>query len=143
MPSSRPAATAASSATGAASPGPWPSATRGAPAEVVAVLPLVDVSISTSGDYERFFEHDGVRCHHLIDPRSGRSPDSVHSVTILADDGLMQRGACPSACSCSVCDDGLRLIEAQAGVDAVVVDAAGALHFSSGLRGPDGDGACQ
>ena len=57
-------------------------------AEVVAVLPLVDVSISTSGDYERFFEHDGVRCHHLIDPRSGRSPDSVHSVTILADDGL-------------------------------------------------------
>jgi thiamine biosynthesis lipoprotein len=52
------------------------------------VLPLEDVAISTSGDYERFFDADGVRCHHLIDPRTGKSPRSVHSVTILADDGL-------------------------------------------------------
>ena len=55
---------------------------------VVAVLPLQDVSISTSGDYERFFERDGVRCHHLLDPKTGRSPTALRSVTILADDGL-------------------------------------------------------
>ena len=131
MPSSRPAATAASSATGAAGPGPWPSATRGAPAEVVAVLPLVDVSISTSGDYERFFEHDGVRCHHLIDPRSGRSPSSVHSVTILADDGLTSEALSKCVFVLGV-QDGLRLIEAQPGVDAVVVDAAGRLALFVG-----------
>jgi hypothetical protein len=33
------------------------------PGEVVALLPLEDVAVSTSGDYERFFEADGVRCH--------------------------------------------------------------------------------
>ena len=55
---------------------------------MVAVLPLEDVSISTSGDYERYFDADGVRFHHLIDPATGRSPSGVHSVTILAEDGL-------------------------------------------------------
>ena len=56
---------------------PWTVAIRDPRREgaVVAVLPLEDVSISTSGDYERFFERDGVRCHHLLDPRTGRSPE--------------------------------------------------------------------
>ena len=99
---------------------------------VVAVLPLEDVAISTSGDYERFFEADGIRCHHVIDPRTGKSPDSIRSVTILADDGLTTEGL--SKCLFVMgLDQGMRLIESQPGVDAVVVDAAGALHFSSGL----------
>ena len=38
------------------------------------VLPLEDVAISTSGDYERYFDAGGERCHHLIDPRTGKSP---------------------------------------------------------------------
>ncbi len=102
-------------------------------AEVVAVLPLVDVSISTSGDYERFFETDGVRCHHLIDPSSGKSPSSVHSVTILADDGLSSEALSKCVFVLGV-EQGMRLVDTQPGVDAVVVDAAGGLHFSSGLR---------
>ena len=39
------------------------------PGAVAAMLPLEDVSISTSGDYERYFDADGARFHHLIDPR--------------------------------------------------------------------------
>jgi thiamine biosynthesis lipoprotein len=100
--------------------------------EAVALLPLEDVAISTSGDYERFFEKDGVRCHHLIDPRTGRSPSSVHSVTILAADGLTAEGLSKSVFVLGV-EEGLRLIESQRGVDAVIVDAAGVLHYSSGL----------
>jgi FAD:protein FMN transferase len=103
---------------------------------VVAVLPLQDVSISTSGDYERFFETDGERCHHLIDPRTGRSPSSVHSVTILADDGLTSEGLSKCVFVLGV-ERGLALIEQQSGVDAVIVDANGRLHYSSGLlNGP-------
>ena len=101
---------------------------------VVAVLPLEDVSISTSGDYERFFERDGQRHHHLIDPRTGRSPSSVHSVTILADDGLTSEGLSKTVFVLGV-EAGLKLVEAQRGVDAVVVDASGTLHYSSGLLG--------
>jgi thiamine biosynthesis lipoprotein len=103
---------------------------------MAAVLPLYDVSISTSGDYERYFDAaDGVRCHHLIDPSTGRSPQGVHSVTVLAEDGLTSE-ALSKAVFVLGAERGLRLIERQAGVDAVIVDAAGALHYSSGLRAP-------
>jgi len=102
------------------------------PGEVVAVLPLEDVAISTSGDYERYFEHDGVRCHHLIDPKTGTSPCGVRSVTILAADGLTSEALSKSVFVMGV-EKGLRLVESQRGVDAVIVDAQGVLHYSTEL----------
>jgi FAD:protein FMN transferase len=113
---------------------PWSLGIRDPRAEgqLVAVLPLEDVSVSTSGDYERCFMRDGERVHHLIDPASGRSARGARSVTVLAPDGLMAEALSkmvfvrgPSA--------GMRLIERVPGVDAVVVDADGRLHRSSGL----------
>jgi thiamine biosynthesis lipoprotein len=113
---------------------PWSIAIRDprSPQRVVAVLPLQDTSISTSGDYERYFERDGVRHHHLIDPKTGVSPSALRSVTILADDGLTSEGLSKCVFVLGL-QRGMQLIESQPGVDAVVVDAAGALHFSSGL----------
>jgi thiamine biosynthesis lipoprotein len=124
---------------------PWTIAIRDPrrPGEVVAVLPLEDVAISTSGDYERFFERDGVRCHHLIDPKTGRSPATVHSVTILAADGLTTEALSKSVFVMGI-EQGMRLVESQQGVDAVVVDAAGRLNFSSGLlQGNPAGSVCQ
>jgi FAD:protein FMN transferase len=113
---------------------PWTIAIRDprAPGQVVAVLPLEDVAISTSGDYERFFEQDGVRFHHVIDPKTGESPRSMRSVTILAADGLTTEGLSKAVFVMGL-ERGMRLIESLSGVDAVVVDATGTLHFSSGL----------
>jgi len=101
--------------------------------EVIAVLPLQDVAISTSGDYERYFERDGVRCHHILDPRTGRSPSAIQSVTILAPDALTSEGVSKSVFVLGV-ERGLQFVESMPGVDAIVVDAAGALHYSSGLQ---------
>lgn len=100
---------------------------------LVAVLPLQDTSISTSGDYERFFLEDGKRFHHLIDPSSGRSPDTVRSVTVLGEDGLTTE-ALSKAVFVSGVEKGMRLIHTYGGVDAIVVDAQGALHYSRGLQ---------
>ena len=113
---------------------PWTIAVRDPrrPGEVVALLPLEDTAISTSGDYERFFERNGQRCHHLIDPRTGKSPSALHSVTILAADGLTTEALSKSVFVLGV-EAGLRLVESQPDVDAVLIDAAGALHYSSGL----------
>jgi len=99
---------------------------------VVALLPLQDTSISTSGDYERYFERDGVRHHHLIDPKTGTSPRALHSVTILAADGLTSEALSKCVFVMGL-ERGLRLVESQPGIDAVIVDAAGTLHFSTGL----------
>jgi thiamine biosynthesis lipoprotein len=100
--------------------------------EVVALLPLEDVAVSTSGDYERYFERDGVRCHHVIDPATGKSPSTMRSVTIIADDGLTTEAMSKSVFVLGL-ERGMALVESQPGVDAVVVDADGVLHYSSGL----------
>ena len=105
------------------------------PGELAAMLPLEDVSISTSGDYERYFDADGTRFHHLIDPSTGKSPRGIQSVTILADDGLTCEALSKIVFVLGV-ERGMALVESQSGVDALVVDAAGALHFSSGLQAP-------
>jgi len=99
---------------------------------LVALLPLVDTAISTSGDYERCFERDGVRHHHIVDPATGASPSSVRSVTVLAADGLTCE-ALSKAVFVLGAARGLELIESLEGVDAIVVDATGALHYSSGM----------
>ncbi len=55
------------------------------PDSVFAVMTIKDKSAVTSGGYQRYFEHDGKRYHHIIDPRTGRSADSgIASVTVVS-----------------------------------------------------------
>lgn len=51
---------------------------------VIAVLGITDRAVVTSGDYERFFEFDGVRYHHIINPLTGYPVKGIYSVTIIA-----------------------------------------------------------
>ncbi|MDH4060409.1 MAG: FAD:protein FMN transferase, partial [Aquincola sp.] len=99
---------------------------------LVALLPLVDTAISTSGDYERYFERDGVRHHHIVDPATGMSPSSVHSVTVMASDGLTCEALSKTVFVLGV-ERGIALVESMEGADAIVVDAQGQLHTSSGM----------
>ena len=101
--------------------------------EVVAVLPLADVAISTSGDYERFFEEDGVRHHHIINPKTGKSATGVRSVTIIGPDGITTEGLTKSVFVKGP-KAGMRLIESLEGVDAIIIDDAGRMSYSPGLR---------
>jgi FAD:protein FMN transferase len=114
---------------------PWNIAVRDPRHEggVVAVLPLADVAISTSGDYERCFVENGVRHHHVLDPRTGESARRVRSVTVIASDGLTSE-ALSKTVFVQGAQQGLALIDTLPGVDALVVDAEGQLHVSASLR---------
>ncbi|MFK7885854.1 MAG: FAD:protein FMN transferase [Gammaproteobacteria bacterium] len=99
---------------------------------LVTRIPLQDEAISTSGDYERFFESDGERVHHIIKPDTGKSASEVRSVTIIGGDATVT-----DALSTGVFvlgrERGLALIETLNDFEAVVIDQSGRMHYSSGL----------
>ncbi|MDN5942278.1 MAG: FAD:protein FMN transferase, partial [Nitrospira sp.] len=59
---------------------------------VLAWIDLRDEAISTAGDYERFFERDGVRYHHILDPRTLQPARGCQSVTVIAREGIWADG---------------------------------------------------
>jgi thiamine biosynthesis lipoprotein len=101
--------------------------------KAIAVLPLVDMAISTSGDYERFFDEDGVRHHHIINPKTGKSATGVRSVTVIAADATTTEGLTKSVFIKGPVE-GLKLINSLKDTDAIVIDAEGRMHVSSGLQ---------
>jgi thiamine biosynthesis lipoprotein len=104
-------------------------------ARVIARIPIEDAAISTSGDYERFFDEDGVRFHHIIDPKTGKSPHGVRSVTVIAPTSTLAEGLTKSVFIMGP-ERGLALVESQPDVDAVVVTAEGKVLYSKGLEPP-------
>jgi thiamine biosynthesis lipoprotein len=99
----------------------------------VTRLALDDEAISTAGDYERFFEEDGVRYHHIINPKTGDSARGVRSVTVIGPDATMTDGL-DNAVFILGPERGLALIDATPGYAAVVVDSAHNVRFSKALQ---------
>ena len=104
--------------------------------EVAITLPLSDEAISTSGDYERFFDEDGVRYHHILAPSTGEPAEGVHSATVLGPDAVMTDALSTSVFVLGV-DQGLRLISRLPDYESIVIDAAGAIFYSDGLAPPE------
>lgn len=103
--------------------------------KVVAALPLADAAVSTSGDYERYFEVEGVRYHHIINPKSGRPVAGMRSVTVIAADSTTADALSTGVFVVGV-EKGLALIESLPGVEGLIVDAEGRMRYSSGLLRP-------
>ncbi len=102
---------------------------------VVLRLPLEDTAISTSGDYERFFDEDGVRYHHIIDPATGKSPHAVRSVTVIGPDATLTEGLTKSLFILGP-ERGIALIDGREDVDAVIIASDGKVWYSKGLAPP-------
>ncbi|NKB99222.1 MAG: FAD:protein FMN transferase [Pseudomonadales bacterium] len=104
------------------------------PDKMAVLLPLIDTAVSTSGDYERYFERDGVRYHHILDPSTGRSADGAWSVTILGDEAMFTDGLSTSVFVLGP-EKGMALINRMPGVDAIIIDPAGQMTYSDDLSG--------
>jgi len=93
-----------------------------------------DHTFSTSGDYERGFVKDGVRYHHILDPKTGRPTHGCRSVTVMAKDALTADAWSTSLFVLGVAK-GMALVEKSPDIEAVFVDADNKVHISSGLDG--------
>jgi thiamine biosynthesis lipoprotein len=103
--------------------------------EVAMSVPLEDEAISTSGDYERFFDEDGVRYHHILQPGTGNPASGVHSATVFGPDAVTTDALSTSVFVMGV-DKGLRLIASMPDYESIVIDADGRVFFSDGLEQP-------
>ncbi len=104
--------------------------------EVAISVPLEDEAISTSGDYERFFDEDGIRYHHIIHPGTGTPAGGVHSATVFGPDAVVTDALSTSVFILGV-DKGLRLIATLPDYESIVIDADGQVYYSDGLAKPD------
>jgi len=104
--------------------------------EVAMTLPLADEAISTSGDYERYFEENGVRYHHIISPSTGNPASGVHSATVIGPDAVLTDALSTSVFVMGV-DEGLRLIATLPDYESVVIDDQGRIYYSDGLQQPE------
>lgn len=89
-------------------------------------------SISTSGDYERYFTFQGKRYHHLIDPRTGYPAQGTAAVTVIAADGATADAAA-TALFIAGAQDWPRIARAM-GVDQVMrIDAQGKVQLTPAM----------
>ena len=103
--------------------------------QVTVSVPLQDEAISTSGDYERYFDEGGVRYHHIIQPSTGQPATGVHSATVIGPDAVITDALSTSVFVLGV-DKGLRLIGTLPDYESIVIDANGRVYFSDGLQQP-------
>jgi thiamine biosynthesis lipoprotein len=101
--------------------------------EIVAQIELQDEAISTAGDYERFFDKDGIRYHHILDPQTLQPARGCQSVSVIAKEGVWADGL-DTGIFVLGAERGMELVEQLEDVEAIIVDAEGRVLISSGLR---------
>lgn len=96
-------------------------------------IPLENEAISTSGDYERYFIEDGVRYHHIINPKTGDSSRKVMSVSVIGKDPTYV-DALSTTVFVKGLSDGLALIEKLPAFEVIIIDNEQRMHYSKGLQ---------
>jgi thiamine biosynthesis lipoprotein len=99
-------------------------------------LPLTDTAFSTSGDYERYFDEDGKRFHHIIDPKTGDSARKCRSVTVISGNATRTDALTKSVFIMGP-EEGIKFIDTLPDVDAVAVAPDGRVIYSKGLAPPE------
>jgi FAD:protein FMN transferase len=101
--------------------------------EVITRIPLIDAAISTSGDYERFFEEGGVRYHHIIDPHTGHSASKVRSATVIGPYATRTDGLSKTAFVLGP-EKAMEIYNRLDDIDAIIVKLDGTVIYSKGLE---------
>jgi FAD:protein FMN transferase len=105
--------------------------------EVISKIPLVNAAISTSGDYERFFEEDGVRYHHIIDPHTGHSASKVRSATVIGPYATRTDGLSKTAFVLGP-EKAMEIYNRLDDIDAIIVKLDGTVIYSKGMQPAQG-----
>lgn len=98
----------------------------------LAIRAKEDCGVATSGDYERGFEIDGVRYHHILDATTGHPARGIISATVVAPTAF-EAGRLATAAFLLGPERGLQLLEASPSVEGALITEGGDLLATSGL----------
>ncbi len=108
---------------------------RDIPGRYIGTVSVKDASVVTSGDYQRYFEADGKRYHHILDPQTGYPAQSgLISTTIICESSI-QADALSTAVFVMGLDEGMELVESLNGVEGIFVTEGYSVFVSEGLKG--------
>jgi len=92
-----------------------------------------DDSVFTSGDYERFFDYNGKRYHHIIDPRTGYPAQGLQSVTVIHTDPTLADAASTALFVAGV-KDWPRIAKKMGITSVLLIDAQGKIHMTPQMQ---------
>jgi thiamine biosynthesis lipoprotein len=102
------------------------------PSRFLLWLPIHDAAIATSGNYEQFFEIDGVRFSHNIDPRTGIPVKEIKSVSIISPSAELS-DALATAVTVMGVDPGLHLLDQLPDTHGIIIDNKDRIHTSKNI----------
>jgi thiamine biosynthesis lipoprotein len=103
------------------------------PNAIIKKIKLDEMSVATSGDYENYFEKNGVRYHHILDPKTGYPSKGLQSVTIIHEENAFADGLATAVFVMGK-EKGLELIESLNQTEAMIIDDQGKIFYSSGFE---------
>ncbi|MBV1758895.1 MAG: FAD:protein FMN transferase [Dethiosulfatibacter sp.] len=101
---------------------------------IVGTVTARDISLVTSGDYERYFVQDDVRYHHILDPYTGFPTDNnIKAVAIIANRSF-DADALSTAVLLQGLEKGMAMIESLDGMEAVFITKEHEIYLSEGVK---------
>lgn len=101
--------------------------------KLINTLALKDISVTTSGDYRKYFISEGKRYHHILNPSTGLPTEGVQSVTIIAPLAV-DSDALATAVFVLGKKKGMEMIEKLNDVEGIIIDSDGLAIYSSGVK---------
>ncbi len=101
--------------------------------QVITWLNVSDISVVTSGNYEKFVEIDGKRYSHIINPKTGMPVEQLSSVTVLSVDAEFADAMATSVFVLGK-EDGLKLINHLDGVECIIIDDKKEMFTSNNIN---------
>lgn len=100
---------------------------------VLECLELNDISVATSGIYERCFTVNDTLYHHILDPKTGYpAATDIKSISIISDSSAYCDMVCTS-CIVMGLNDSIKFIDNAPNIEAVILDTSNNIHYSKGI----------